>query len=142
MSGSLLKAKSITPTQAARVLMEAVPVADDVLRIDPESKWLYPPEKDVFSSLLPSSWRERPEEAVAEPASQDVASDAWGEALGLLKQLSPQARALVWLHQVEGWTHDELGRRFGHSESWSKSIVSRALAQLRDHANPEIRDAD
>ncbi|HRQ35903.1 MAG TPA: sigma factor-like helix-turn-helix DNA-binding protein, partial [Chiayiivirga sp.] len=57
------------------------------------------------------------------------------EASGLLRHLTPQARALVWLNQVEGWSHQALGRRFGRSESWSKSIVSRALAQLRDIAD-------
>ena len=82
-----------------------------------------------------------PESATAEPASDSAAPDAWGEAIGLLNRLSPQARALVWLHQMEGWTHDELGRRFGRSESWSKSIVSRALAQLREDAT-ENHDAD
>lgn len=92
-------------------------------------------------------WREQPEDAAAEPASPVLPPDAWGEALGLLARLSPQARALVWLNQMEGWTHDELGRRFGRSESWSKSIVARALSQLRDHVSmqhafPETHDAD
>ena len=107
----------------------------------PVRPWLRQVAARLAIDRLRRRWRERPEEAAAEPASQDVAPDAWGEALGLLKQLSPQARALVWLHQVEGWTHDELGRRFGRSGSWSKSIVSRALAQLRAHAT-EIHDVE
>ena len=37
--------------------------------------------------------------------------------------------------RVEGWSHQALGQRFGRSESWSKSIVSPALAQLRDIAD-------
>jgi RNA polymerase sigma-70 factor (ECF subfamily) len=46
------------------------------------------------------------------------------------------ARSLVWLFVVEGWTHPELAERFGRSESWSKSIVSRALARLRAQIDP------
>jgi RNA polymerase sigma factor (sigma-70 family) len=53
------------------------------------------------------------------------------EILGLLQRLPALARTVVWLHEMEGWSHPELGERFGHSASWSKSIVSRALMRLR-----------
>ena len=53
------------------------------------------------------------------------------EMMGMLQRLPPLARTLVWLHEMEGWSHPELAKRFGHSPSWSKSIVSRALAKLR-----------
>ena len=59
------------------------------------------------------------------------------ESSGLLRRLPPLARTLVWLHEMEGWSHQELGRRFGHSESWSKSIVSRALTRLRSELEGE-----
>ena len=54
------------------------------------------------------------------------------EIAGLLQRLPPLARTLVWLHEMEGWSHPELAERFGRSQSWSKSIVSRALAKLRE----------
>jgi len=59
------------------------------------------------------------------------------EADGLLRRLAPLARTLVWLHEMEGWTHAELAARFRQSPSWSKSIVSRALARLRDELGPD-----
>ena len=55
------------------------------------------------------------------------------EADAALRRLPPLVRTVLWLHQVEGWTHAELGRRFGHGESWSKSLVARALERLREH---------
>jgi RNA polymerase sigma-70 factor (ECF subfamily) len=58
----------------------------------------------------------------------------------LLDGLAPATRALLWLFVVEGWTHPELAERFGRSESWSKSIISRALRQLRARL-PEEPDA-
>lgn len=67
-------------------------------------------------------------ETLAAPTNEPGAD---AEATGLLRRLSPLARTLVWLHEMEGWSHPELGRRFGRSESWSKSIVSRSLGQLR-----------
>lgn len=53
------------------------------------------------------------------------------EALALLMRLPPQARAVVVLHELEGYTHAELARMFDQTESYSKSILSRALARLR-----------
>jgi len=55
------------------------------------------------------------------------------EADAVLRRLPPLVRTVLWLHQVEGWTHAELGRRFGRSESWSKSLVARALERMREH---------
>lgn len=54
------------------------------------------------------------------------------EASSVLRRLPHLPRTLVWLHEMEGWTHAELAARFGQSPSWSKSIVSRSLARLRD----------
>jgi RNA polymerase sigma-70 factor (ECF subfamily) len=34
---------------------------------------------------------------------------------------------------MEGWTHPEIGARFGRSQSWSKSILARSLAHLREY---------
>lgn len=53
-------------------------------------------------------------------------TDAWS----LLMRLPERARAVVILHEVEGYTHRELAELFGQSESWSKSILARALKRL------------
>lgn len=73
--------------------------------------------------------------------SADSAQSEAVEADALLRRLPPLARTLLWLHEVEGWSHTELARRFGRSESWSKSILSRALARLRDDVDPGANDA-
>lgn len=67
--------------------------------------------------------------AVGGPA--DAAPHVRADAAGVLRRLPPLSRAVVWLHEVEGWTHAEIGMRFGQSPSWSKSIISRALQRLR-----------
>jgi RNA polymerase sigma-70 factor (ECF subfamily) len=48
-----------------------------------------------------------------------------------LERLSPQARAVVWLYEVEGCTHEEIARIFGRSVSFSKSQLARAQRTLR-----------
>src|SRR6267143_302827 len=40
--------------------------------------------------------------------------------------LSETSRAVVWLHDVEGYTHEEIGEQMGKSVSFSKSQLARA----------------
>jgi RNA polymerase sigma factor (sigma-70 family) len=49
-----------------------------------------------------------------------------------LASLTPTARAVVWLHEVEGWSHEEIARDFGRTVSFSKSQLARAHVRLRD----------
>ena len=56
------------------------------------------------------------------------------EALDLdaaLANLPPVSRAVVWLHDVEGFTHKEIAQFMGKTESFSKSQLSRAYQRLR-----------
>jgi len=48
-----------------------------------------------------------------------------------LANLPDVARAVVWLHDVEGFTHKEIAGLMGKSESFSKSQLSRAYQKLR-----------
>jgi RNA polymerase sigma factor (sigma-70 family) len=48
-----------------------------------------------------------------------------------MTRLSPAARAVVWLHDVEGYTHDEIAAMLGKTASFSKSQLSRAYVRLR-----------
>jgi RNA polymerase sigma factor (sigma-70 family) len=47
------------------------------------------------------------------------------------EQLSETARAVVWLHDVEGYTHEEIAGMMGKTVSFSKSQLARAHARLR-----------
>jgi RNA polymerase sigma factor (sigma-70 family) len=53
-----------------------------------------------------------------------------------LATLSPTARVIVWLYEVEGYSHEEIGRFFGRSISFSKSQLSRAHVKLREWFEP------
>ena len=48
-----------------------------------------------------------------------------------LEHLSETSRAVVWLHDVEGYTHEEIAEQMGKSVSFSKSQLARAHARLR-----------
>ena len=47
-------------------------------------------------------------------------------------------RTVVWLHDVEGFSHQEIANLFGKSESFSKTRLSRAHARLRAWLDPSI----
>jgi RNA polymerase sigma factor (sigma-70 family) len=48
-----------------------------------------------------------------------------------LEGLSATARSVVWLHDVEGYTHEEIAESMGKTVSFSKSQLARAHARLR-----------
>ncbi len=56
-------------------------------------------------------------------------------ALGVL---DADDRAVVWLHDVEGYNHREIGALFGKTESFSKTRLSRARARLRSLLESDI----
>jgi RNA polymerase sigma factor (sigma-70 family) len=60
-----------------------------------------------------------------------------------LAALSATARAVLWLYEVEGYSHEEIARGFGRSISFSKSQLARAhraLAARLRIANPTPAD--
>ncbi|HVF35817.1 MAG TPA: RNA polymerase sigma factor [Candidatus Saccharimonadia bacterium] len=65
----------------------------------------------------------------AAPSPGGLAEDQV-EAWQMLMRLPARARAVVVLHALEGYTHAELGSMLGQSESYSKSVLARALHRL------------
>jgi RNA polymerase sigma factor (sigma-70 family) len=90
---------------------------------------------------LRSAWTARGQ-ALADDWQEYTAGDAGGHgvpsqpdmALDLdsaLANLPETSRAVVWLHDVEGYTHKEIAAFMGKTESFSKSQLSRAYQRLR-----------
>lgn len=48
-----------------------------------------------------------------------------------LERLPEVSRAVVWLHDVEGYTHEEIAGMMGKTVSFSKSQLARAHTRLR-----------
>jgi RNA polymerase sigma-70 factor (ECF subfamily) len=76
-----------------------------------------------------------PETFAASPAAMGL-PEQQAEAWALLQRVPPVARAVLVLHEVEGYTHKEMAQMFGQSESYSKSILARALHRLSEQAAP------
>jgi len=81
-------------------------------------------------------WFERSfgDEIDALPERADESARDGGDAMDLeraLARLPDTARAVVWLHDVEGYTHAEIGLLFDSTPSFSKSQLARAHETLR-----------
>ncbi len=50
----------------------------------------------------------------------------------IFSKLPAQTRAVLWLHDVEGYTHGEIAKFMGKSISFSKSQLVRAHEKIRD----------
>lgn len=54
-----------------------------------------------------------------------------------LARLADTPRLVVWLHDVEGFTHAEIARLLGRTPSFSKSQLARAHQRLRELLEPD-----
>jgi RNA polymerase sigma factor (sigma-70 family) len=55
-----------------------------------------------------------------------------------LERLPEVSRAVVWLHDVEGYTHEEIAAMMGKTTSFSKSQLARAHGRLRRWLGEEV----
>ena len=56
-----------------------------------------------------------------------------------LKKLSPLDRMIVWMHCIEGYTHDEIGRVFSKTASFSKNRLAIAYRKLESNSEERRR---
>lgn len=54
-----------------------------------------------------------------------------------LSRLPDRSRAVVWLHDVEGYTHEDIAELMGMTVSFSKSQLARAHARLQSWLGEE-----
>jgi len=95
--------------------------------------------------------RARPTEALDEDLVEDFQEDPQRRPADValarvdlemaLENLSDTARSILWLHDVEGYSHEEIGALWGKTESFSKSQLARAHARLRATLHPPEREA-
>jgi RNA polymerase sigma-70 factor (ECF subfamily) len=63
---------------------------------------------------------------------QEIAAGADPALERALMRLPALTRTVLWLHDVEGYTHEEIGMALSRSSSFSKTQLARAHARLRD----------
>jgi RNA polymerase sigma-70 factor (ECF subfamily) len=102
--------------------------------------------------FLRSAWHARGqsldddwEEITFENRASAAGSQQHDQAMDLdaaLADLPAVGRTVVWLHDVEGYTHKEIAGLMGKTESFSKSQLSRAYQRLRPMLGAEVERED
>lgn len=93
---------------------------------------------------LRSGWTSRRRE-VSDPAAlraTEVVAEPRFELERALNTLSDTARVVVWLHDVEGYTHKEIGRMLKRTASFSKSQLARAHDRLRAELGAKLEETE
>jgi len=94
---------------------------------------------NVASNQRRSALRRR--RAYGRAVSDVEATDAYPSDIDLLFSLTPQARSIVYLHEVEGRAYGEIASLLGCRESSARSIATRARQQLRNLLSEEVHHA-
>ena len=68
---------------------------------------------------------------------------SWWEACNdlfvLMKGLSASSRTVLVLHEIEGYSHREIGALLNKSESFSKQVLARTMHKLREEVSKEAK---
>ncbi|HKK03144.1 MAG TPA: RNA polymerase sigma factor [Gammaproteobacteria bacterium] len=136
------------PAQADEILqetcVEVIRHLDDFRDAAAFAGWVKRIATNKCLAQLRGTWHRRVrslgDESDAEAALATAAGEADpgpeiddGERLArALSFLPPTARAVVWLYDVEGYSHREIAELMGKSVSFSKSQLARAHQRLRD----------
>jgi RNA polymerase sigma-70 factor (ECF subfamily) len=90
---------------------------------------------------LRSPWfRRRAGEFPAEPvdpAHSQARTEGLHDLELALGRMGAETRMVLWLHDVEGYTHQEIGALFGKTSSFSKSQLARGYRKLLDLSGDE-----
>ena len=108
----------------------------DALRADADfAAWLRRIAINKCLMHARSAWVSRradwPEEDLPGRGGEPERAVSCARLAAALDALPQTARAVVWLHDVEGYTHKEIGALMGRTASFSKSHLARAHERLR-----------
>ena len=135
----ILNDASLAEEVTQDTFVDVIRAAHKLERPESLGAWLRTTAVNHCLMRLRSPWHKRrealPEDDRANGAneSDDDGIDRTMDIEQALGALPSNARVVVWMHCVEGYTHDEIGRSFGRTASFSKSQLARALKALAQH---------
>lgn len=88
---------------------------------------------------LRSPWHKRGESLEPDVQISEVDQSVSLDLATCLNHLAPTARSVLWLHDVEGYTHKEIAAFMNKTVSFSKSQLSRAHQKLNAWADADAR---
>lgn len=91
---------------------------------------------DLIKKQTPEAFADNSDQILANLTQPQLMSyDYSHDANHYLERLSPMMRTIIWLYEVEGFTHQEIGKLFNRTESFSKTRLARAKQKLYQSLN-------
>ena len=137
--GAVWRLSGMNPSRAEDLTQEAFVRAWqklDSFRFESAfSTWLHRLAVNVaLMDLRKRNPEESADDATLEAATEPVAAFCAGERADLeqaIAKLPPRARAVLVLHDIEGWKHEEISRELGMAVGSSKAQLHRARRLLK-----------
>ncbi|MCP5181445.1 MAG: RNA polymerase sigma factor [Pseudomonadales bacterium] len=133
MLGNRMAAEEVVQDVFVRVIENA----SDVRAVEALVGWVRSITVNECLMRLRSPWHQR--RAAEEPDDRIDDLDGESRVAGesdierALTLLQPETRMVIWLHDVEGYTHREIGELMGKTASFSKSQLARGYETLLAH---------
>lgn len=102
-----------------------------LLRKQKKHNWVSSDEFDVFERTNEFGGLGNRAPQLAENDASEVQSMKHQLSM-VLKELPEHVRLILWLKEVEGYTHAEIAELVGKTPSYSKSLVARSYKMLRE----------
>ena len=139
MATRILNDRQLAEEVVQDTFIDLVEKASQIQNADAIVAWVRRVAVNHCLMRLRSPWHARRSDADAddlfERGSEDRAMEWVASVPNLeaaLATLSDEGRTVVWLHDVEGYTHKEIGEAMGKTASFSKSQLARAYERLLD----------
>ncbi len=143
LSARILQDRQLAEEVVQDTFIDLVEKASQIQRRDAVVPWVRRVAVNHCLMRLRSPWHARRSEMESEELEGQPATDGdleWMAQIPSLERalgvLSEEARTVIWLHDVEGYTHKEIGELMGKTASFSKSQLARAYEKLlawREH---------
>ena len=130
MARRMLRDPGLAEEATQDTFVDVLTGATKLERVEALGGWIRTIAVNQCLMRLRSPWHRRRDELADDEATDEVSP---GRALDIdqaLGRLSGTARMVVWLHCIEGYTHDEIAAAFGRTPSFSKSQLARAYRVL------------
>ena len=137
MARRILRDQGLAEEATQDTFLDVIRSARKLERAQALGPWIRTIAVNQCLMRLRSPWHQRREELADDERAAAPDADRALDIDKALGRLPAQARMVVWMYCVEGYTHEEIGRAFGRTTSFSKSCLARAWGELAAHCESD-----
>lgn len=130
MARRMLRDPGLAEEATQDTFVDVLTGATHLERVEALGGWIRTIAVNQCLMRLRSPWHRRRDELADDEPTDEMSPGRAVDIDQALGQLPATARMVVWLHCIEGYTHDEIAAAFGRTPSFSKSQLARAYRAL------------